>query len=98
MFPDVSMMRGNHPEGPRGEKGSTGFMESLEGKTTGTSSSDLVSTKLQRIAQLAREAPERVLLTLAHHIDVEFLHEAFNQHDRLVATCRRQAFMKRRSG
>lgn len=73
------MKRGNHPEGPRGEKGSTGFTEPLEGKTRGTSGSDLVSTRLQRIAQLAREAPERVLLTLAHHIDVEFLHEAYRR-------------------
>jgi acyl dehydratase len=27
---------------------------------------------------------------------VEFLHEAFNQHDKLVATCRRSAFMLKR--
>ncbi len=27
---------------------------------------------------------------------VEFLHQAFNQHGKLVAECRRQAFMKRR--
>jgi group II intron reverse transcriptase/maturase len=41
--------------------------------------SDTVSTKLQRIAELAQEAPERVLYTLAHHIDVEFLQEAFRR-------------------
>jgi acyl dehydratase len=29
---------------------------------------------------------------------VEFEHRAFNQHDELVAVCRRQAFMKRRPG
>ena len=28
---------------------------------------------------------------------VEFEHQCFNQHDALVATCRRQAFMKKRS-
>src|SRR5512144_2398807 len=38
-----------------------------------------VSTKLQRIAQLAKEDPRRVLTTLAHHIDVEFLREAFRR-------------------
>jgi RNA-directed DNA polymerase len=38
-----------------------------------------VSTRLQRIAQLAREAPERAFRSLAHHIDVEFLHEAFRR-------------------
>jgi acyl dehydratase len=29
---------------------------------------------------------------------VEFEHKAFNQHETLVAACRRQAFMKRRKG
>jgi group II intron reverse transcriptase/maturase len=38
-----------------------------------------VSTKLQRIAELARKAPDMVLLTIAHHIDVEFLHEAYRR-------------------
>jgi acyl dehydratase len=28
---------------------------------------------------------------------VEFSHQCFNQHDALVAACRRQAFMKRRA-
>jgi RNA-directed DNA polymerase len=53
--------------------------ELLEGKTTETPFSDTVSTKLQRIAELAREAPERAFLSLAHHIDVEFLKEAFRR-------------------
>lgn len=38
-----------------------------------------VSTKLLRIAELAREDPKRVLTTLAHHIDIEFLQEAFRR-------------------
>jgi acyl dehydratase len=29
---------------------------------------------------------------------VEFAHKAYNQHETLVAECRRQAFMKRRPG
>ncbi len=45
----------------------------------GTSSPSTVSTKLQRIATLASEAPERVLTTLAHHIDVPFLQEAYRR-------------------
>jgi hypothetical protein len=53
--------------------------ESLEGKTMETSSSSTVSTKLQRIAELAREAPERVFSSLAYHIDVDFLREAFRR-------------------
>ena len=35
-----------------------------------------VSTKLSRIAELARKAPGLVLTTLAHHVDEEFLREA----------------------
>jgi group II intron reverse transcriptase/maturase len=42
-----------------------------------TRDSENVSTKLRRIAQLAKVDPTRVLLTLAHHIDFEFLHEAY---------------------
>lgn len=38
--------------------------------------SQTVSTKLERIAKRAREAPTMVLRTLAHHIDVEWLKEA----------------------
>ena len=38
-----------------------------------------VSTKLLRIAKLAREDPKRALTTLAHHIDLEFLREAFER-------------------
>jgi len=53
--------------------------EPLEGKITETPISETVSTKLQRIAELAREAPERAFLSLAHHIDIEFLHEAFRR-------------------
>jgi group II intron reverse transcriptase/maturase len=42
-----------------------------------TPSSVSVSTKLQRIAELARRAPGIAFTTLAHHIDVEFLKEAY---------------------
>ncbi len=51
----------------------------LEGETTGTPISDTVLTRLQRIAELAREAPERAFLSVAHHIDLEFLKEAFRR-------------------
>ena len=52
-------------------------MELLEGKMAGKSGPTAVSTRLQRIAELARQAPEMVLSTLAHHIDVELLREAY---------------------
>ena len=45
----------------------------------GTSSPTNVSTKLQRVAALASKTPKMVLTTLAHHIDVEFLHEAYRR-------------------
>jgi len=51
-------------------------MEPREGKTAGTPSPTTVSTKLQRIATLARQAPDMAFTTLAHHIDLEWLREA----------------------
>jgi RNA-directed DNA polymerase len=45
----------------------------------GTSMPDPISTKLQRIAELARMMPDKGLLSLAHHIDIVFLHEAFRR-------------------
>ncbi len=36
-----------------------------------------VSTKLQRIAQLAREDPQRAFMSLAHHVDLDLLQEAY---------------------
>ena len=45
----------------------------------GTSSPSTVSTKLQRIATLAKEAPQRVLTTLAYHIDLDLLREAYRR-------------------
>jgi group II intron reverse transcriptase/maturase len=41
-----------------------------------TSSSNTISTKLERIAKLAKTMPDASLTTLSHHIDVEWLHEA----------------------
>lgn len=43
----------------------------------GTPSPENVSTKLQRIAELARKAPDMVFTSLAHHIDLEFLNQAY---------------------
>lgn len=43
----------------------------------GMSGSSTVSPKLARIAQLASEDPERVLTSLAHHIDRDLLVGAF---------------------
>lgn len=42
----------------------------------GRPSPDHISTRLQRIAKLAREAPEMAFTNLAHNIDISFLREA----------------------
>lgn len=52
-------------------------MEPAEGHTAGSSTPSTVSTKLGRIAELARGAPDMVIRSLSHHIDVEFLKEAY---------------------
>jgi group II intron reverse transcriptase/maturase len=40
-------------------------------------SSTSISTKLLRIARMAKEHPTRAFTNLAHHIDLPFLHEAY---------------------
>ena len=45
----------------------------------GTQRPEDVYTRLLRIAKLAREDRKRALTTLAHHIDIEFLHEAYRR-------------------
>jgi RNA-directed DNA polymerase len=54
-------------------------VELLEGKMMETSSSANVSTKLERIAKLAKEVRGVPLTTLAHHIDIEWLREAYRR-------------------
>jgi group II intron reverse transcriptase/maturase len=44
---------------------------------TETSSSDDISTRQQRIAMLAQQSPGMAFTTLAHHIDIAWLKEAF---------------------
>ena len=45
----------------------------------GTPIPESISTRLQRIAKLAKEAPGRAFLSLAHHIDIELLREAYRR-------------------
>jgi RNA-directed DNA polymerase len=52
-------------------------MEPLEGNMAGASDPDSVFTKQQRIAELAKQMPQKGLTSLAHHIDVRWLHEAY---------------------
>ena len=67
------------PERTQRSKGGRLVTELLEGKMNGTSKPEDVSTKLQRIAELARQMPEKVLTSLAHRIDVEWLKEAYRR-------------------
>ncbi len=54
-------------------------MEPKEGKMAGTSSPGTVCTKLERIAALARQVRNQALTTLAHHIDRDWLMEAYRR-------------------
>jgi len=65
---------GNPVEGKGGR-----IKELLGGKMADTSRSTTVSTKLQQIAKLAREMPGVAMTTLAHHIDLEWLKEAWRR-------------------
>ena len=63
---------GEPPEGPWGGKGTPSY-EPLEGNMPGTPRPDSVSTKRQRIAELARNCPDMAFTNLAHHIDIEWM-------------------------
>ena len=54
-------------------------MELLEGKMKETPGSPSISTKLEQIAKLAKEAPTMAFTTLAHHIDIEWMREAYRR-------------------
>ncbi|MHC4407090.1 MAG: group II intron reverse transcriptase/maturase [Planctomycetota bacterium] len=46
---------------------------------TKTSGFESISTKRRWIAQLAKEAPEMVFTTLCHHMDLEWMYEAYRR-------------------
>ena len=54
-------------------------MEPLKGNTPDALTFERVSTKQQRIAELARKNPQTSFTTLAHHIDLEWLQVACHQ-------------------
>ena len=70
---------GEPTRGTPPSKGRCRESEPSEGTMEETSNSQTVSTKLERIAKLAREMPEAPLKTLAHHIDVDWLREAYRR-------------------
>lgn len=72
----VPMKPGNLAERDPSEGRGRRAIEPLEGTMEEAPPSQTVSTKLERIARRAREAPTVALRTLAHHIDVDWLKEA----------------------
>src|SRR5262249_46203663 len=54
-------------------------MESLEGNMASASELGDMSTRPQRIAELAKQAPQMGFTSLAHHIDVEWLYHAYQR-------------------
>jgi RNA-directed DNA polymerase len=54
-------------------------MEPLEGKMAEPQTSVDVSTKLERVAKLAKEAPDMAFRSLAHLIDIDWLREAYRR-------------------
>src|SRR5437763_2132697 len=50
-----------------------------EGAMSETKSSTTISTRLERIAALARQFPDSPLTTLSHHIDIDWLREAYRR-------------------
>jgi hypothetical protein len=67
---------GEPTRGTPRSKGRHRVTELLEGKRNETSSSEPISTKLERIAKLARDAPDMAFTTLAHPLDIDWLREA----------------------
>ena len=63
---------GEPPEGPWGGKEAPSY-EPLERNMPGTPRPEPVSTKQQRIAELARNCRDVAFTTLAHHIDLEWM-------------------------
>lgn len=63
------------PLEPRGCR----ITESLKGKIMGAMSSSNVSTKQQRIAELARIHPEVAFTSLAYHMDLDWMKEAYGR-------------------
>lgn len=54
-------------------------MDSLKGSTSGTREPGSVSTKRQRIATLAQRTPKISFTSLAYHMDIEWLREAYRR-------------------
>lgn len=70
---------GEPTRGTPSREGARRATEPVEGKAPGHGALTSVSTKLDRIAARARERPQEVITTLNHHIDIEWLREAWRR-------------------
>src|SRR4051795_13139865 len=75
----VPRKRGEPSRGTPWREGGCRVTEPLEGKMARSPNLESVSTRLQRIARLAQEDRNRSLVSLAHHIDTDFLREAYRR-------------------
>ena len=72
-------MGNREPQRTHCREGEAGHNVLLEGNIGDTQRSETVLTKLERIAEQAREYPELVFTSLIHLMDVDFLREAFRR-------------------
>jgi len=77
--PIVPMKPGNRARRDPGEGRGRRDEEPPGGKMPESFSSGSVSTRLCRIAEVARRSPSMVITTLAHHIDLAWMYEAYRQ-------------------
>lgn len=75
----VPKKSGNSPQGTRRREAVDRTMGLVEGKMTGTLSREDISTRQHKLARLAQMEPKVVLTTLAHHIDIEWMGEAYRR-------------------
>lgn len=75
----VPMKSGNLPRGTRRREAADRTTGLVEGQMTRTSSREVISTRQHKLATLAQLEPKVELTTIAHHIDLEWLHEAYRR-------------------
>lgn len=68
---------GHRPRGTQPREGGAGGSEPQAGNVTRAQDRESTSTKLLRIAELARKEPGKVFTSLAHHMDMAFFREAY---------------------
>jgi hypothetical protein len=70
---------GNPPQGTRRREAVDRATGLLEGQMARTSGRAVISTRQEKLAELARIEPKLVLTTLAQHIDEVWLREAYRR-------------------